>query len=174
MAHFLKSFLFFLLSAGIAIAAPARADLAQALKTVLGADWTLTQEGSNYIITYKPQIIFYNDVALSAGEAVEQTRVPNGEKGTYSIKLIVGPLMTREVYAELQKDEVREKLKTKPEYQTQDYYLVDGLLPKAFGPDYSIYMATTRHPYFGIWPYSAAADCNKTCDSTLKLFESYR
>ena len=160
-----------------AFAAPNRSELKAALQKVMPQNWIVTESTGCLLISNKTEATFYNAVSMNGTdlERDRQARVSQGEKGHFVVKMIVGPFLSQEVYSEIWRALPRRIYHYKPTIPVQEYYaLRDDALPDGYGPGYSIYVSTDRHPCCLLWPETANQEWQRVVSLVLSVFERYK
>src|SRR5260221_14483763 len=158
-------------------AAPVRTEIRAALQGVIPQNWVVAESAGFLLISNRNEVTFYNAVSMNGTdlERDRQARVSLGKKGHFIIKITIGPSLSQGVYDDIRRTLPRRMHRNKPEIPFQEYYSIrDDALPDGYGPGYSVYISTDRHPYFLVWPESADREWQRVLTAVQQVFDRYR
>jgi hypothetical protein len=173
----LLAFILPLLLAGNGMAAAAASDkIATSIRKALPKGWTVTSSEHRVLISKDKDVTFYNAVSMSSHEPKEvEDRLRYGRKGPFKIQLIIGPLLSQKNYADIKSTLPQGTYGMKLTIPDQPLYSLNAdALPDVHGPDYSVYISTSRHPYALVWPEESNQEWQEVLASVKKLFQEYK
>jgi hypothetical protein len=108
----------------------------------------------------------------SGKEIRERLRFAN--KGAFKIQLVIGPLLSQKDYADIKRTLPRGIHAVKADIPVQPLYSLNrDAVPDAHGPDYSVYISTSRHPYMLVWPEDLNQEWQRVLGLVMSIFQEY-
>ena len=160
-----------------AFPAPVPSGIRAALQGMIPQSWVVSESAGFLLLSNRNQVTFYNAVSMNGTdlERDRQARVSQGKKSHFIIKVTVGPFLSQGVYDDIRRTLPRRMHRDKPEIPLQEYYSIrEDALPDGYGPGYSVYISTDRHPYFLVWPESADQEWQRFLTAVQQVFDQYR